>query len=124
MLTRCTNKNSSSYENYGGRGITVCDRWLNSFELFFEDVGHRLSLKHSIERINTNGNYEPNNVKWATSREQSRNKRNNRWIEYNGKRMIITDWASYFGVHHMTIVHMIKLKGEQVAMEFFNKKYK
>jgi len=75
MLDRCRNKNNKSYKNYGGRGIEVCDRWTNSFENFLEDMGKRPSNKHSIDRINVNDNYEPNNCRWATTYEQSINRR-------------------------------------------------
>lgn len=73
MNNRCTNKNDSRYIRYGGRGITVCERWKKSFNNFMQDVGPRPSLKHSLDRINNNGNYEPGNVRWATAEEQRNN---------------------------------------------------
>lgn len=75
MRARCTNPKERVYEYYGGRGISVCDRWLNSFENFFEDMGPRPSKKHSLERMDVNGNYEPGNCKWATRTEQGINRR-------------------------------------------------
>lgn len=75
MKERCHYEKAENYYLYGGRGIRVCDRWINSFEKFLEDMGKRPSSKHSIDRIEVNGNYEPLNCKWATSEEQSRNKR-------------------------------------------------
>jgi hypothetical protein len=75
MLTRCRNKNSEDYKNYGGRGITVCDRWLN-FENFLKDMGERPGLNYTIDRINNDCNYEPTNCKWETRQNQNRNKRN------------------------------------------------
>lgn len=73
MIQRCGNSNSKYYDIYGGRGISVCERWSNSFEDFLEDMGKKPSLKHSIDRIDVNGNYEPNNCKWSTQIEQMRN---------------------------------------------------
>lgn len=75
---RCTNKKNQSYKRYGGRGIQMCGRWVNSFINFYKDMGKRPSRKYSLERMNNDGNYEPSNCKWATSTEQNNNKSNNR----------------------------------------------
>jgi hypothetical protein len=76
MKSRCYNTKVKNYKNYGGRGIIVCDRWLNSFQNFLEDMGKRPD-GYTIDRINVDGNYEPNNVRWATWKEQQNNRRNN-----------------------------------------------
>ena len=75
MKARCFNVKYKQWKDYGGRGITVCDRWLNSFINFYEDMGPKPGPKYSIDRINVNGNYEPSNCKWSTPAEQNRNKR-------------------------------------------------
>lgn len=76
MKQRCYNKKDSSYYRYGGRGIMVCDRWLHSISNFIEDMGEKPSKEHSLDRINNYGNYEPNNCRWATKREQLLNRSN------------------------------------------------
>jgi len=75
MKGRCTRPNLRSYRYYGARGIRVCERWMNSFSAFMEDMGPKPTPKHTIDRINNDGNYEPGNCRWATMSEQNKNKR-------------------------------------------------
>lgn len=93
IIQRCTNSNNSSYADYGGRGITVCDRWLNSFEAFYEDMGSRPSPEYSIDRRENDGNYEKNNCHWTTRVEQANNRRNNVFYEYRGNKYTIPQLA-------------------------------
>lgn len=92
MLERCSNPNSLAYKNYGGRGITVCDRW-QKFSNFYEDMGARPSPLHSIDRIDNNDGYHPLNCRWATSREQRSNTRRNRMMTFNGETRCVAEWA-------------------------------
>lgn len=92
MIARCHNEKGARYADYGGRGITVCQRWRDSYEAFLDDMGPRPSPKHEIERKNNDGNYEPDNCIWATRHVQARNKRSSRFLEHNGERMVIVDW--------------------------------
>lgn len=78
MKARCYNPNNLDYKDYGGRGILVCDEWINSYQTFIENIGRAPSLVYSLDRINTNGNYCSSNCKWSTPKEQANNKRNNK----------------------------------------------
>lgn len=95
---RCYNPKDINYKNYGSKGIKVCEKWVNDFAAFFKDLGFRPSHKHSVERIDSKGDYEPNNCRWATSVEQNRNRRNNHLVSYNGATMCITEWEEKLGM--------------------------
>lgn len=108
MKQRCYNKKVERYHYYGGERVEVCERWLNSFENFFEDMGERPSSLHSLDRFpNKNGNYEPSNCRWATTKQQNSNKRNNKWIEYGGLKMIHADWERYLGLKPKMVYHYL-----------------
>jgi hypothetical protein len=98
MHTRCYNPKFKQFQDYGGRGITMCDRWLK-FENFYEDMGEPPSPKHSIDRIDNSKGYSPENCRWATQLEQANNKRNNCHVTYNGKTHTLAEWSRITGIH-------------------------
>lgn len=107
MFRRCERESDSEYHNYGKRGISVCEQW-RSFDVFLNDVGDRPSSKHTLDRIDTNGNYEPSNVHWVTQKEQQRNRRNNRLIEFDGEVNCLAYWAEYYGLSVTTLWARLK----------------
>ena len=97
MKARCLNPGSISYSNYGGRGIKVCQEWIDSFETFFKDMGERPEGM-TLERVDTNGDYCPENCVWANWTDQMNNRRVSRLVEYLGKRMTIAQWSRETGI--------------------------
>jgi hypothetical protein len=118
IKARCFNENEPAYKNYGARGITMCDRWNDSYESFLEDMGERPSKKHSIDRIDNEKGYEPGNCKWATRAEQARNNRRNVWIEYNGQKKTLCDWADELNIKRATLCYRIVKAGWDVERAF------
>lgn len=110
MKQRCLNPNDDKYAAYGGRGITVCDAWRDSFEAFCRDMGER-PPGHSLDRINNDGNYEPGNVRWAPSSVQSRNRRDTIWVEHDGRRMVASDFAAIMGVSSKRLYKVMSKRG-------------
>lgn len=118
ILTRTTNENASAYPDYGGRGIRVCDRWRNSFEAFFADMGPRPSPEHSVERSDNDGHYEPSNCYWATREQQGRNKRNNIRVTIDGVTRTLVEWAEHAGLSYDTLYqrHLSGRAGRQLLV--------
>lgn len=107
MKQRCTNPKHSAYARYGGRGITVCDRWLESFENFYADMGDRPSKQHTLDRIDNDGPYSPENCRWATWGVQYRNRRQTVSITYDGETKCRKDWCREYGVDETTFAHRL-----------------
>jgi hypothetical protein len=110
MINRCENEADDDYPLYGGRGISICERWrrgdgsASGYELFLADMGRRPSSSHSIDRVNTNGNYEPTNTRWATPTVQVRNRRTTIWMEYRGERIMLVEAAERFKIPYGTLL--------------------
>ena len=103
---RCFDPNNKAYKNYGGRGITMFEDWINDFQAFYDYVSklpHFGEAGYSLDRIDNDGNYEPDNLRWATVYEQLRNRRNNRIVEYNGETMCLKDAARKSGISYNTL---------------------
>lgn len=107
MVDRCTKESDKNYRHYGGRGITVCERWMK-FENFLEDMGEP-SLGLSIDRVNNNEGYRPENCRWATRKEQQNNRRANVVYEFKGERLTLVQWARRLGTTGQNIQNRLKL---------------
>lgn len=99
MQRRCYEPKYKGYKDYGGRGITVCEAWLKDYRAFIADMGRKPSPKHSLDRKDNNGNYEPGNCRWVTKETQNRNRRSTRQITFNGETKCISHWAKDLGIH-------------------------
>lgn len=110
MISRCHKPNNASFSNYGARGVTVCERWRSDFSAFLEDVGTRPSPKHTIDRIDGAGNYEPSNVRWATSKVQANNTRRNHIVVVRGESMTLAQAVERFGGNYGTVKWRINAK--------------
>lgn len=97
MKARCNNPGHKSYHRYGGRGIRVCDTWINSFQQFSRDMGIKPEYGYSLDRIDNNGNYCPENCRWATRKEQDRNRSTLRLLTHNGNTHCVTEWEELLG---------------------------
>lgn len=108
MITRCEYQPATGFDYYGGRGITVCERWRSDFRNFYADMGPRPSPRHSVDRIDVNGDYEPGNCRWATSSAQARNKRVNRIVAVDGREMTLADAVDRAPVPYNTVLYRLK----------------
>jgi len=118
MIDRCENPKNPSYKNYGERGITVCGRWRNSFVLFYEDMGPRPSVKHSLDRIDNNGSYYPDNCRWATQTEQCNNTRYNVRITIKGRTETLSDWCRILNLNYGRVkMRLVRGWGKERALE-------
>ncbi len=107
MRRRCSDPKRPDYARYGGRGISVCERWA-SFDAFMADMGPRPTNAHQLERVNNDGPYSPANCCWVTRSEQARNTRANRFIEVQGERLCVEEWAARLGVDQSAIFHRLR----------------
>ena len=115
MRERCNNPNNKRYEHYGARGITVCPEW-DDFETFKRDMGDRPQGR-SLDRKDNDGPYSKENCRWATTQEQAWNTSKTRWIEFNGQRKVLSEWARHFGVTPGAVYHACKKYGEQAGLD-------
>ncbi len=101
MKSRCYNPKVRGYNSYGGRGVKVCEMWIESFDNFFKDMGLRPSDKHSLDRFpDKNGDYEPTNCRWALPKQQGRNRRTNSYVTYNGETLCIIEWSEKLNISY------------------------
>lgn len=107
MKQRCLNPKAQQFKNYGARGIKICRRWLESYENFLADMGEKPN-DMTLDRINTNGDYEPSNCRWSTIFEQNQNKRSCHYLEFNGEIKPLRVFAREFNIHEATLLHRIK----------------
>lgn len=109
MRERCLDPNHDGYSAYGGRGITICDRWLESFVNFLEDLGRKPTPAHTIDRIDVNGNYEPSNCRWSTRTEQARNRRDNVTVVFRGETILMVDLAERYRIDRGVVYGRLKM---------------
>lgn len=107
MKKRCLRKNHKSYKHYGGRGIEICDDWINSFEAFLNDMGLKPGKSYSLDRVNNNLGYYKENCRWATKKEQCRNVRTNVLVTYNGETKCLSEWAEFLGISRARLNYRI-----------------
>lgn len=120
MKSRCINEREKSYKYYGGRGIKVCDRWLNSFENFYADMGSKPTSQHSIDRIDVDGDYEPSNCRWATKIEQANNTRTNTFYTFENETLTMANWARKLSASYPIFVEYVKRTSIEKAVAHYS----
>lgn len=123
MKNRCYNNRHEAYMNYGGRGIKVCERWLESFSNFKIDMETTWKQGLTLDRIDNNGNYSPENCRWATYREQANNTRRSKNYEYNGQNKTLTSWAREYGINPTTLHSRVKESHMSLEKALSSKKF-
>lgn len=108
IMQRTGNPNHVFYHNYGGRGIKVCERWMQSFDAFLADMGEPPTPEHTIDRIDTDGDYTPENCHWATRQEQASNRRNTVYLTYQGQTLRLVEWAKQMNIRPSTLNNRIR----------------
>jgi len=116
IVQRCTNRNHPKYDDYGGRGISVCCEWLESFAAFLASVGERPFAKAEIDRKDNNGNYEPGNIRWATRKQQTSNTRNNHLVTHRGRTQTLQAWAEELRWSQAGMAYRVKRMPLEVAL--------
>jgi len=116
MIERCINSKSNAWHRYGGRGIKVCEAWRNSFQLFLFHMGHRPAAGYSLDRIDNDGDYEPGNCRWATRKQQHRNKSNNRFVSDGQRTQTISAWAEELGMIHHAVCSRLENYPPEIAL--------
>lgn len=122
MNDRCNSQNASEYKWYGGRGVSICDRW-KSFNNFLQDMGER-PKGTSLDRIDVNGNYEPSNCKWSNIKEQANNTQRNIFITHNGQTKTVAVWADCLGLKYDTLFARLYKYGWPIEVALASEKYK
>ncbi len=107
--SRCYNPDNSKYRLYGGRRIKMCNRWRHDFSAFLADMGPRPEPRLTIERINSNGDYEPGNCRWASATDQNRNTSRNNFTTHEGETHTVAEWAQIVGMHYVTLYHRLHI---------------
>ena len=124
MKDRCYNPNNHAYPSYGGRNITVCDRWRDSFESFVFDMGDKPDVTYSIDRIDNDGDYTPKNCRWATRKEQARNTRQSKFVDYKGRRWLAQELAEANNIDPNVFVSRLGIMSVDRALSLPEKRKK